>query len=125
MRKNILYIFSNKFEKCGKEYTNATTLKLHIKNAHSDRTRAKPRVKSSRRMVSVVPTSHPLGIETEPFPPLTYDADSELLLSDTESEVEVLEDVITPLARSVPAIEDKTAGESSAPTLDDDCQAQQ
>ena len=107
-------------EKCGKEYTNATTLKLHIKNAHSDRTRAKPRVKSSRRMVSVVPTSHPLGIETEPFPPLTYDADSELLLSDTESEVEVLEDVITPLARSVPAIEDKTAGESSAPTLDDE-----
>ena len=112
-------------EDCGKDYTNVSNLKLHIKNAHSDRTRAKPRVKSSRRMISVVPTSHPLGIEAESFPPLTYDADSELLLSDSESEVEVLEDVITPLARSVPALEEDAApdtatGETSSLALDDE-----
>ena len=80
-------------DQCGRDSTNVTTLKLHIANAHSDRTRAKPRValKASRQVVSVVPNSiQPHGTS---IPALTYDADSELLLGeseDSDDEVEVV-----------------------------------
>lgn len=71
-------------ESCGKEYPNTSRLKIHVKNAHSDMTKAKPRVpvKSSRRLVSVVP-SQP-SLEPSSFPALTYDADSELLLNESD-----------------------------------------
>ena len=87
-------------DQCGRDCTNVTTLKVHIANAHSERTRAKPRVslKASRQMISVVPP--PSQVTTSVVAAssaLTYDADSELLLgedstSDSEkSEEEVIE----------------------------------
>ena len=82
--------------KCGKEFQGVTHLKLHMNNAHSDMTRAKPRVsdRSSRQLVTTIQsTIHPPGIETDSIPALTYDADSELLLDSEESEQEVIEEV--------------------------------
>ena len=91
-------------DQCGRECTNVTTLKVHITNAHSDRTRAKPRVslKASRQMISVVPppnqslTAVAASSPAASAPALTYDADSELLLGEDsdcdseDSEVEVI-----------------------------------
>ena len=90
---------------CGKECTNISTLKVHTKNAHSTRNRAKPRSRNYRQLISVVTAaSLPLGSDPQAPPAITYDADSELLLSDTEdSEVEVTSStsptILTPPAR--------------------------
>ena len=88
-------------DQCGRDCINVTTLKVHITNAHSDRTRAKPRVslKASRQMISVVPHPSQLPSVVAASSALTYNADSELLLgedsdSDSEkSEVEVIESI--------------------------------
>ena len=86
-------------DQCGRDCTNVTTLKVHITNTHSDRTRAKPRVslKASRQMISVVPPpNQSLTAIAASSPALTYDADSELLLGEDsdcdseDSEVEVI-----------------------------------
>ena len=80
--------------KCRKEFQGVTHLKLHMNNAHTEMTRAKPRVsdKSSRLVTTIPSTLHPPGIETDSIPALTYDADSELLLDSEESEQEVIEE---------------------------------
>ena len=88
-------------ESCGKEYANVSRLKVHLNNAHSDKTRAKPRVpvKSSRKLVSVVPMQP--GSQAPSFPVLTYDADSELLLDEgDDSDVDILENDQTPVGNT-------------------------
>ena len=71
---------------------------MHVNIAHSDKTRVKPRVpvKSSRKLVSVVPMQP--SSQAPSFPALTNDADSELLLDEAEdTDVDILENDQTPV----------------------------
>ena len=116
-------------DQCGRDCTNVTTLKVHIANAHSERTRAKPRVslKASRQMISVVPPpSQAPPSAGAASSALTYDADSELLLGEDSvsasenSEVEVIESInstgrLEKESSSTPRLEVETVPSASEP----------
>ena len=77
-------------EECGKDFSSTSLLKSHDKSAHQNKTKPRGSAKN-RQLISLVPlNSKPPGTNNSSVPALSYDADSELLLFDTEeSEVDV------------------------------------
>ena len=104
-------------QNCGKEFPSKRLLELHTSTAHSERTRAKPHgsVKNSRKLInSITLTDQPPGRDDPTRPSLGYEADSDLLLTDTEdSSVEECEPSLAVTRDCSPRLEKWTVASST------------